>query len=169
MSNSKLETIRDGSVSDYRLEMKTALKIEKSLTSLALHLSHCLFHGNEEIQLETARVMGNLSRRPGPIKSLINCRSEEALMMLLSHSNAEIVSAAAGTLVNISSDSKEGRNALLKESTGSFATLTTLLRRLSLKNIPLSTLICQVCSSSVYSLRHPLTYLIDCLQPSLVC
>ena len=40
------------------VEKSTIKKLEKSLLALSLHLSHCLFHENEEVVLETARVLG---------------------------------------------------------------------------------------------------------------
>jgi hypothetical protein len=44
---------------DCSIQKKTKSRIERYLTSLSLHLSHCLFHDNTEIVLESARALGN--------------------------------------------------------------------------------------------------------------
>jgi hypothetical protein len=55
------------------------------LVILSRHLSNCLFHDNEEILLESARALGNLTRNHEVTRSLIHTRSDEALLLLLGH------------------------------------------------------------------------------------
>lgn len=49
-------------------EVKQAYRMEQSLVGLSLHLSQCLFHENDEIVLETARVLGTLF-----VNAVLNC------------------------------------------------------------------------------------------------
>lgn len=153
-------------------------KIERSLVSLALHLSHCLFHDNEEVVLETSRalgetsislashplphpltsippccviaylrllmgcVSGNLTRSPGVLKALRTSRTDEALVLLLNHANRDVAAAVTGALVNLSAD-PGGRTALIRSANPAPA-LVTLLRKASLKDLPMAELVCQV-------------------------
>jgi hypothetical protein len=41
-------------------DRKNSTKLEKNNVTLSVHLSHCLFHENEEVVLETARVLGQI-------------------------------------------------------------------------------------------------------------
>jgi hypothetical protein len=69
------------------------------LVDMARHLSTCLFHDNEEIVLETARALGNLTRYKGVLDCLSSSRASEALIILLDHANRDVVSAVTGVLV----------------------------------------------------------------------
>ena len=48
------------------------------------------------------RNIGNLTRVPKVLKSLTQTRTDEALILLLSHSEMDVMSAVVGTLVNLS-------------------------------------------------------------------
>ncbi len=86
---------------------------------------------------------GNLTRRAKVLVSVTQNRTDEALVLLLSHSNVEIVTAVTGTLVNLSADAG-GKAALLRASSALLGSFAQLLRRVSFRDIGLSTLICQV-------------------------
>eukprot|EP01036_Dinobryon_divergens_P034222 gene34222-44208_t len=136
---------RDGTyASTPSIEKSTIKKLEKSLLALSLHLSHCLFHENEEVVLETARVLGNLTRRKHVLDSIVANRTDEALILLLGHVNIEIVSAVTGALVNMSADF-DSRQSLLRPDVcmNLMNSFTNILRKVSFKDISLSTLICQ--------------------------
>jgi hypothetical protein len=47
---------------------------------------------------------GNLTRSKEVTRSLIQSRSDEALLLLLGHTNKDIVTAVSGALVNVSGD-----------------------------------------------------------------
>lgn len=75
--------------------------------------------------------------------SVTHNRTDEALVLLLAHYNAEVVTAVTGTLVNMSADA-ESKAVLLKSSSALLSSFAQLLRRVSFRDIGLSTLICQV-------------------------
>lgn len=112
------------------------------LISLALRLSECLFHENEEIVLEAARAMGNLTRRQDVLGSLQTTLADEAFVLLLSHRNSDIVTAVTGALVNQSAEPM-CLGPLLETSRPTSA-LVSVLRRASFKDLALSTLVSQV-------------------------
>jgi hypothetical protein len=86
---------------------------------------------------------GNLSRCAAVRQSLISTRTDEALVLLLGHPQSEIVSAVTGVLVNVSAD-PACKTALLRPASALLVSFSDLLRRVSFKDLHLSTLICQV-------------------------
>jgi hypothetical protein len=86
---------------------------------------------------------GNLSRCAAVRQSLISTRTDEALVLLLGHPQSEIVSAVTGVLVNVSAD-PTCKTALLRPASALLVSFSDLLRRVSFKDLHLSTLICQV-------------------------
>lgn len=78
------------------------------------------------------------------LKSLVANRTDEALLLLLSHASAEVVTAVTGALVNMSADGKCRVALLNTASSNAVAALAMILRRISFKDLALSTLICQV-------------------------
>lgn len=114
---------------------------QSALLAMSTHLSQCLFHSNSEVVLETARALGNLTRLPAVLTSLAQTRTDEALILLLSYKDMEVVSAVTGALINLSA-SPHSRPLLMQDGRAASA-LVSALRRSSLRNLPTSTLICQ--------------------------
>jgi hypothetical protein len=112
------------------------------LQSLATRLSNYLFHENNEVVLEAARALGNLTRCDAVIHSLCSTRAIEALVLLLNHSDTAILLAVTGALVNVSANIIS--TTALSESEKPVVSLAAVLRRSSFKNLQLSTLVCQV-------------------------
>ena len=124
---------------------------QTALIAMSKHLSQCLFHSNSEIVLETARALGNLTRLPTVLSSLTQSRTDEALVLLLSHKDMDVVSAVTGALINLSANARS-RGLLTRES-NALGALVAALRRSSLRNLPTSTLICQAFHNIVSASR----------------
>ena len=134
-----LESLRKESESEEEAKQKLILKTLMKMTS---HLSSALFHPNDEIVLEAARALGNLTRLPQVLSSLSSSRTDEALVLLLGHHHMEVVAAVAGTLVNLSAHPPSKCSLLLH--TAAPALLVKALRRSSLRHMTTSMLISQV-------------------------
>ena len=117
-------------------------QILRSLLKMTLHLSSALFHSNDEIVLEAARALGNLTRLPQVLQSLSSSRTDEALVLLLGHHHMEVVAAVAGTLVNLSAHAPNKQSLLLHTAVPSL--LVKALRRSSMRHMTTSLLISQV-------------------------
>lgn len=123
---------------------------ERQHVSLSRLLSRCLFHDNDEVVLETARALGNLTRSRDVTRFLVNSRADEALLLLLDHRSVDIVAAASGALVNISADPMWRRCYISptspnqSEKPNPFEVCLGVLRRSALKDLRLSALLCQV-------------------------
>ena len=124
---------------------------QTALIAMSKHLSQCLFSSNSEIVLETARALGNLTRLPTVLSSLTQSRTDEALVLLLSHKDMDVVSAVTGALINLSANPRS-RGLLTRES-NALGALVAALRRSSLRNLPTSTLICQAFHNIVSATR----------------
>lgn len=132
-------------------------------------------------------MLGNLTRRPIVIQSLMNNRIDEALLLiLLQHSHSEIVSSVAGVIVNFSSH-PEGRKQLLQipalTSKGGHANIaqnsiyyggiimkmSNMLRKLSMRDNLIALLLSQVSdpffsSSVVFAITCCHTISLDLIQ-----
>ena len=117
-------------------------QISLNFVLLTNQLGKCVFHDNDEVVLEASRALGNLTRCSASLNCICKSRFIEALVLLLQHENVDIVSAITGTLVNISGN-KESREVLINTANPLLA-LGQVLRRSSLRNLKLSTLVCQV-------------------------
>jgi len=115
---------------------------DSGLESMALRLLNCLFHSNDELVLEAARALGNLTRCEYVIEALCRNKALDAMILLLDHANFDILTAVTGTLVNISAHAAS--ISCLLESFQPAQALVTVLKRSSMKNLHLSTLVCQV-------------------------
>jgi hypothetical protein len=113
-----------------------------SLCRMASLLASCLFHVNDEVVLEAARALGNLTRLPQVLQGLTLRRTDEALILLLGHRSMDVVAAVAGTLVNLSAHA--GARANLWRNPAAVDALTQALRRSSLRHMTTSMLVCQV-------------------------
>lgn len=118
-------------------------KIDAVLKSLAIHLSQCLFHENEELILESVRALGNLTRKKTVLRALRFNRIDEALVLLLNHPTLAIVTAVTGVIVNLSADTAS-RVSLMQMAVSICNPLTAVLKRASLRDLSLSLLVCQV-------------------------
>lgn len=115
---------------------------DTGLESMALRLLNCLFHSNDELVLEAARALGNLTRCEYVIEALCHNKALDAMILLLDHANFDILTAVTGTLVNISAHASS--LSCFFESSQPAQALVTVLKRSSMKNLHLSTLVCQV-------------------------
>jgi len=75
-------------------------------------------------------------------------RTDEALGLLLGHSQSDVLLAITGVFVNLSAD-EQCRYLLLKPTANTLQIYAELLRRVSFKDIHLATLICQVWTGCV--------------------
>ncbi len=87
-------------------------------------------------------VLGNLTRCDAVIHSLCATRAVEALILLLTHTDTNILLAVTGALVNVSANVLSTPS--LTDSDKTVIHLCGVLRRSSFKNLQLSTLVCQV-------------------------
>lgn len=125
---------------------KFVARLDRALIAIAQRVADGLFHENTEIVLETARVFGNLTRRSSVVQLLFRKRIDEALLMLLTHISTDVISAVAGVFVNISAYA-EGRVLLLQREDPYFIPhVSGMLRKLTLKDVPIAILLTQVCS-----------------------
>ena len=67
-------------------------------------LSEMLFVENQEAVLEATRAFGNLSRDQDARTLMHSSRIDEALVLLLDHSDRDVLAAAAGVVVNLAGD-----------------------------------------------------------------
>lgn len=123
-------------------DTKKSEQLSLNFVSLTNQLGKCIFHDNDEVVLEASRALGNLTRCSASLNCICKSRFIEALVLLLQHENIDIVSAITGTLVNISGN-KESREILINRANPLLA-LGQVLRRSSLRNLKVSTLVCQV-------------------------
>lgn len=88
---------------------------------------------NEEITVESLRIMGNLTRHEGICKELASLHVPDVLFLLIEHSNMNIVYFTLGCLTNIASSTKY---IIYTENT--FAVFSGLLQDLALMEPTLS-------------------------------
>lgn len=98
-------------------------------------------HRNTEIQLESARVLGNLTRIESVRRRLISTYGADLLVDLLKHEQWDVVTAVAGVMVNLSADGECKQELLASKA---LVPLYWLLHKVGLEDPELSTLICQV-------------------------
>jgi hypothetical protein len=123
---------------------KFVARLDRTLIAIAQRVADGLFHENSEIVLETARVFGNLTRRSSVVQLLFRKRIDEALLLLLTHINTDVISAVAGVFVNISAYA-EGRMLLLQRDDPYFVPhVSGMLRKLTMKDIPIAILLSQI-------------------------
>jgi hypothetical protein len=123
---------------------KFVARLDRALIAIAQRVADGLFHENTEIVLETARVFGNLTRRSSVVQLLFRKRIDEALLMLLTHISTDVISAVAGVFVNISAYA-EGRVLLLQREDPYFIPhVSGMLRKLTLKDVPIAILLTQI-------------------------
>eukprot|EP01040_Poterioochromonas_malhamensis_P008892 gene8892-9629_t len=94
-------------------ETKNCQRLEKCLIGLSTQLSNSLFHENSEVVLETLRVLGNLTRITRVIEVLLDQKIEKDFLILLQHTDSQILSAVIGIFINLSACSV-GRKKLLE-------------------------------------------------------
>lgn len=128
----------------------SAGEADQLLAAMACQLSQSLFHENEELVLEASRALGNLTRKEAIIRELLARRIDEALALLLNHSNLDIVSSVTGTLINFSGFSSS-RESLMNLNERIITPFDHILRKSSLRNLSLSVLVCQVIASPQHS------------------
>lgn len=63
-----------------------------------------LFSENQEMVMESVRALGNFSRDGDFRRDMMQTRGDEAMIILLDHSELQVVFAVCGVLVNLSSD-----------------------------------------------------------------
>jgi len=78
-------------------------------TEFLPYMTGVLLSRNTEAVVETARALGNLSRRESTRVHLHQHQGLEALCLLLGHSNRDVVFSVAGALVNLGADPEGAR------------------------------------------------------------
>jgi len=89
---------------------------------IGVRLQPLLLHENDEAVIESVRAYGNFSRALGARDKMVETHVDEVMIMLLDHSNAEVVYSVCGVLMNLVADSKhkdvlsrmDGVNRLIK-------------------------------------------------------
>lgn len=71
---------------------------------IAESLVHLLYDENMDVVIETARVFGNFSQEPEVRELLRNKQADELMVVLLEHSNREVVFTVCGVLMNLMGD-----------------------------------------------------------------
>ena len=120
---------------------------QKHFVSVASNLSKYLFHENDEIVLETCRALGNLTRIQSVLKAFKGSRIDEAMCILLRHVNKDVVCSTVGIFINLTSSKDRYGEIVLDIITNKKELLDALLstlRRLSLKYLHISILVCKV-------------------------
>lgn len=136
-------------------DQKSDAKMDALLMTISLQLSEYLFHDNNEIIAESLRALGNFTRLPHIVHRFCRLRIDEAIIMLLSHKVSDVRLAAAGVLVNVTGHSDFFDESLVEsfaeDSTAASSTsklnalsLTTLLRKASVKDVAFLTLVLQI-------------------------
>ncbi|GAX78023.1 hypothetical protein CEUSTIGMA_g5465.t1 [Chlamydomonas eustigma] len=95
-------------------------------STLLSHVTPLLLCDNDEAMVEAARAYGNFSRVPAARVYMQEARVLEAMLLLLDHSNYELLYSICGTLINFTIDS--GRKSVLV-SMGGVARLVEVLER----------------------------------------
>ena len=120
---------------------------KKHFVAVANSLSKFLFHENDDIVLEACRALGNLTRSRCVLRAFSGSRVDDALSLLLQHSNSDIVASVVGIYINatcsVDADGIE-KLFIIRDFNSLVETLTTVLRRLSLKSPDISSMICKV-------------------------
>jgi len=110
-------------------------------------LTQVLFNENEEAVSEATRTFGNLSRDPEARKRMKEVKANDALALLLDHSNREVVFSAAGVLMNLASDPSMkgclGYSLADEMSDYGAGRLVKILRRAGLQDVEMATAACQ--------------------------
>lgn len=120
---------------------------KKYFVAVANSLSKFLFHENDDIVLEACRALGNLTRNACVLKAFSRSRIDDALNLLLQHSNIDILASVIGIYINatcFTDTENEAKLYMVREPNCLVETLTMVLRRLSLKAPGVSCMICKV-------------------------
>eukprot|EP00817_Percolomonadidae_sp_ATCC50343_P001808 CAMPEP_0117418842 /NCGR_PEP_ID=MMETSP0758-20121206/544_1 /TAXON_ID=63605 /ORGANISM="Percolomonas cosmopolitus, Strain AE-1 (ATCC 50343)" /LENGTH=261 /DNA_ID=CAMNT_0005199591 /DNA_START=1498 /DNA_END=2283 /DNA_ORIENTATION=- len=80
--------------------------LHKLAEKIATLISPLLMHDHRDGVLESARCFGNITRDPSLREFCRSKRYDEAIIILVEHSDPEIVEAVAGVLINLSSEPK---------------------------------------------------------------
>lgn len=155
--------------------------MEKCLIGLSTQLSNSLFHENSEVVLETLRVLGNLTRITRVIEVLLDQKIEKDFLILLQHTDSQILSAVIGIFINLSAcsvgrkkllETPHHRQSQLKGSKNEgekdddvylslIQQFTAILRKLRLDDMSIGTLISQVSYQLVplFSTLFPISFI----------
>jgi hypothetical protein len=71
---------------------------------LSVTAARFLFHANAEVVAEALRALGNLTQTPEARRALCECRADEAVTLLLAHSERLVVHGCCGVLINLAGD-----------------------------------------------------------------
>lgn len=107
---------------------------------IAESLVHLLYDENMDVVIETARVFGNFSQEPEVRELLRSKQADELMVVLLEHSNREVVFTVCGVLMNLMGDDV-GRDKL--RSTDVLENLTDVLAQAGSFDWQLAGMICK--------------------------
>lgn len=127
-------------------------------TVLMNRLLPLLFHHNTDVLSETLRCLGNLSRNESIRKQLHDTRSDEAIILLLSHNDINILHNSCGVLLNISGDNLGQQLLLLNDNDRLIQLVEIIQRQTQLiaaeRDYTLCSTICKIILNSVHHDNH---------------
>jgi hypothetical protein len=86
--------------------------------SILRYLLPLLFSSNQEMVMESVRALGNFSRDADFRDDMLTTRADEAMVVLLDHSELQVVFAVCGVLVNLSSDPRHRTSLMQLDALG---------------------------------------------------
>ena len=107
---------------------------------LISRLKPLLLHPNDEAVVESVRALGNLSREKETRDLLCELHIDEVLLMLLDHTNNEVLYSVCGVLTNIAADSDH--KATLTKMDG-VQRMIRVIARSSVSDVPLAVIACR--------------------------
>lgn len=110
------------------LEGEAVDLISANQLRIVRHLVPLLLHDHEEAVVEAARAFGNFSRDAEVRRLMLDMRAVDALVILLDHSNRELVFTAVGVLMNVVMD-EEGKDTLRRAEVGGIEKLDAVIRQ----------------------------------------
>lgn len=123
------------------------LKEDSRLLILAKTSSLLVQTVNEELTLESARLLGNLTRHEEVCREMSKLRTIEGIYLLLDHGNHEVLYYILGSLINISSQAKD-----LIYTDLWFEKLISLMEMFNIEdpelNIQVVMMVCNLCAIS---------------------
>eukprot|EP00467_Chlorarachnion_reptans_P011940 CAMPEP_0114528800 /NCGR_PEP_ID=MMETSP0109-20121206/24443_1 /TAXON_ID=29199 /ORGANISM="Chlorarachnion reptans, Strain CCCM449" /LENGTH=718 /DNA_ID=CAMNT_0001711057 /DNA_START=156 /DNA_END=2313 /DNA_ORIENTATION=- len=120
---------------------------ESVLPTLSEKLLGCLmpllFSTNHEMLHEAVRVLGNYSRSQEFRRLMKSCRVDEAMSVLMDHSDEDVIFATTGVLLNISTD-HEARQVLYTNGCEGLNKVVECLFRFGQSNPAIAVIVCKI-------------------------
>ena len=114
--------------------------VVKDREVLLTRLKPLLLHPNDEAVVESVRALGNLSREKETRDMICDLHIDEVLLMLLDHSNNEVLYSVCGVLTNIAAD-KDHKGTLSKMD--GVQRMIRVIARSSVSDVALAVIACR--------------------------